>query len=583
MKEHEVPTHVQAEDRVLLWFTFPQIAAMMASCGLAYGVWRYAPVGPSEVRIGLAVAVGLVGIVGAVGKIGGRRLPLAAADLLKFRLMPRLYEGPAGELSRSEPPPSEEKAPNPLSLFAGRLRRRAAVLRRARRRSKHRGRGKETTRKKRKKTRGERRPFRPHAWFGKRRRRAAVRFRAAVRRRRAAMVVAALGVLALTAANLGTAEADEPPPGYEWDWVHEVEFRPLDPVRGRRVFVEDLAVYDDRAEVVLRAATAVDLRVRAYGGRSGLRPLFFGTARLARGERVDYTLPLSGERPSLEFSWVDSLGQAGTVTLRDGQLPRPLPPAENRLCSVRLEHVRATPHGLDGALSSTCTTTVRETFDLQTLGGHREETHAVVMEATVASISGTVTVAVSNGAGSGSSVADVAFVPGGETHFSVPVPSARAVRSVTVAVDLSASLEVALPPLTLLTHRQRRHDSYYETAWFTCPGRSETVERTVEIEHPDGKVTRHVVKVDVTVPSQSVSQSVAFHVFREEHVRAAAVERDPILLPAAESFEIGLTVGTDDPYEALVLPTQSEPPRAVHVPLTPGEIDVLFGMEFTLW
>ena len=24
MHEHEVPTHVQAEDRVLLWFTFPQ-------------------------------------------------------------------------------------------------------------------------------------------------------------------------------------------------------------------------------------------------------------------------------------------------------------------------------------------------------------------------------------------------------------------------------------------------------------------------------------------------------------------------------------------------------------------------------
>ena len=33
MREHEVPTHVQAEDRVLLWFTFPQVVAMVA-----YGV-----------------------------------------------------------------------------------------------------------------------------------------------------------------------------------------------------------------------------------------------------------------------------------------------------------------------------------------------------------------------------------------------------------------------------------------------------------------------------------------------------------------------------------------------------------------
>ena len=43
MREHEVPTHVQAEDRVLLWFTFPQIVAMTAVCALSYGAYRYAP------------------------------------------------------------------------------------------------------------------------------------------------------------------------------------------------------------------------------------------------------------------------------------------------------------------------------------------------------------------------------------------------------------------------------------------------------------------------------------------------------------------------------------------------------------
>ena len=54
MREHEVPTHVQAEDRVLLWFTFPQIVALTAVCALSYGAYRYAPVGPSEVRMGIA-------------------------------------------------------------------------------------------------------------------------------------------------------------------------------------------------------------------------------------------------------------------------------------------------------------------------------------------------------------------------------------------------------------------------------------------------------------------------------------------------------------------------------------------------
>ena len=53
MREHEVPTHVQAEDRVLLWFTFPQIVAITAVCAVSYGAYSYVP-GPSETRIALA-------------------------------------------------------------------------------------------------------------------------------------------------------------------------------------------------------------------------------------------------------------------------------------------------------------------------------------------------------------------------------------------------------------------------------------------------------------------------------------------------------------------------------------------------
>ena len=98
MREHEVPTHVQAEDRVLLGFTFPQVVAVVAVCALSYGAYRYAPIGPSEVRMALAVLFGLVGIVMVVGKIGGRRLPLVAADLLKYRLGARLYAGQIAQL-----------------------------------------------------------------------------------------------------------------------------------------------------------------------------------------------------------------------------------------------------------------------------------------------------------------------------------------------------------------------------------------------------------------------------------------------------------------------------------------------------
>ena len=75
MREHEVPTHVQTEDRVLLWFTFPQIVAITAVCALAYGAYSYAPVGSPQVRMALAVVLGLAGIAAVVGQIGGRRLP----------------------------------------------------------------------------------------------------------------------------------------------------------------------------------------------------------------------------------------------------------------------------------------------------------------------------------------------------------------------------------------------------------------------------------------------------------------------------------------------------------------------------
>ena len=123
MREHEVPTHVQTEDRVLLWFTFPQIVAITAVCALSYGAYRYAPVGPSEVRMALAVVLGLAGIVMIVGQIGGRRLPLVAADLLKFGLGSRRYAGPPAQLVRSEPPAQAQpvrSGPGPLRMMARR-------------------------------------------------------------------------------------------------------------------------------------------------------------------------------------------------------------------------------------------------------------------------------------------------------------------------------------------------------------------------------------------------------------------------------------------------------------------------------
>ena len=119
MREHEVPTHVQAEDKVLLWFTFPQIVAVVAVCALAYGAYRYFPFAyPRRSGWASPSCWVVLGIAAVVGKVGGRGLPLVAADLLKFRVGARLYAGSPAQLVISEPPPQPEARPDPLRLLA---------------------------------------------------------------------------------------------------------------------------------------------------------------------------------------------------------------------------------------------------------------------------------------------------------------------------------------------------------------------------------------------------------------------------------------------------------------------------------
>ena len=258
MREHEVPTHVQAEDRVLLWFTFPQIVAMTAVAALSYGLYHYAPVGPSGVRIALAALFALAGLALVAGRIGGRRLPVVAADLLRYAVGARRYAGPPSELARAEPPapasPSEPKG-DPLRLLARR------VLRRTRRASQKRKEGER---------RNGRLPFRRRT-AGKQpgsERRASPDERE--QRRgfwKSFLIAIALALVVLGVLPLAVALADSP--ADEGWFSEEIEFQPPPAVPGQRLFVEGLTVSGERAEVVLRAAADLDLVVRAYGGPGG--------------------------------------------------------------------------------------------------------------------------------------------------------------------------------------------------------------------------------------------------------------------------------------------------------------------------
>ena len=556
MREHEVPTHVQAEDRVLLWFTFPQIVALIAVCALSYGAYHYAP-GPSEGRMALAVLFGLFGIAMVVGKIGGRRLPMVAADLLKYRLGARLYAGSPAQMARSEPPAPVESGPGPLNLMARRGRRGARRMRVMARR------GLRRMRKNRSKRNG-RMPFRPHGWFGKRRgrnERKTVNVRPAAGREgnkkrsrswRSIMGAAALAVLVAAVPQPAAADGHETDEGASFP---EIEFEIPETVPGRRIFVEGLRVSGDTAAVTLRAATGLDLRVRAFGGPEGRALRFWGSARLEQGERIDYSLPLNGPVPSFTLSWEDELGQAGAVTFKEAQIPYPLPAVEGELCDLRVTSLGWTPTGIEGAVESECVTEIEEPVELQTVAGHADVTQTALMEAEVTAIVGTVTVA-----GSGSATS-VPFVLGGETLFSLPVATVEAIHSVTIGANLEAVLRIPVPPLTQLTHHPERTEYRTETVSLWRPGTTETVSETVTITHDDGTTTEHVVTATLSIPGETVNREVTLAIVHPEHVRAEVVERMPIAGSREESLAMASSVGVDDPFEVLALPEPEPEPE----------------------
>ena len=556
MREHEVPTHVQAEDRVLLGFTFPQVVAVIAVFALSYGAYRYAPVGPSEARMALAVLFGLVGVAMIVGKIGGRRLPLVAADLLKYRLGARRYAGQIAQLVRSEPPAPAQpvrSGPGPLSLMAKRA-----------------GSGLGRLRKNRKRRKGKERRNGRMRWFGKRRGKDGGNQQSRdhraetleTRRRKPRMGWLPVVALAVLAAAVMVPQAALADGHEEGGWSSdEIEFQPPEPVPGRRLFVEGLSVTGDRAAVTLRAATALDIRVRAYGGPEGASLRFWGSATLAQGERIDYSLPLHGPQPSFTVSWEDGLGQAGALTVNHEQIPYPLPAIDGELCDLRMTSLGWTPGAVSGVIESECEARVEELIELQTVAGHADVTETALMDAQVTAIAGSVAAA------TGASHVSVPFVPNGETRFRLGVPTGGAIHAVTVDVSLEASLRIPMPPLTQLTHHPARVQHVTKTVHLHRPGDSDSDSETATATCDDGATSSATATAYAYVPSATIAKRVTVEVLHPEHVKAETVERSPISASRDESLTLESGVGSDAPFEALVLPEpEPEDPPAEQEP-----------------
>ena len=515
MREHEVPTHVQAEDKVLLWFTFPQIVAVVAVCAVAYGAYHYLPFGPMAVRLAVGVLIGIVGIAMTVGKIGGRGLPLVAADLLKFNLGAGRYAGSPSQLALSEPPAPVEAKPDPLRLLAKKA---AGGLGKAVKAARKKGRA----------------PFRPHSWFGKRRpggSQGAKANRPTVNEAREKKpwykLLAVAAALAVAVAVIpATALADDPDdedPGWRLD---EIYFVPPDPVPGRRIYVERLAVSGDTAAVTLRAAHDLELRVRVYGGREGRTLKMGANTSLRSGEARSYNLTLNGPSPSFTLSWTDALGHSGAVSLKSHQIPYPLPTADGELCDLEVTSLEWTPGRVTGVVASECITETRQEVDLPVYGGHYSRNVPALLDASVDRITGTVNVA------AGSHRATASFTPNGETRFRLPVANRRAVHELEITADLTATLNVPLPPMLQTTHHPARTDVYTRRVTCRCGESSTTKTVRVYVHHP-------------------------------EHVRAVETQRAPVTRTRPESIALAAGVGADAPFESLhVPPPKPPPPRA---------------------
>ena len=608
MDEHEVPTHVQAEDRVLLWFTFPQIVALTAVAALAYGVYQVAPFGPEAVRVGLGLVFALVGIALIVGRVGGRRLPAVAADLLRFGFGPRRFQGPPVQLVRAQPPappvkgqPAQqgdepavgvtqpvaetpevaaETATQHAAARPGPIRRGARKLANLKRSPRPR-------------TRGERMPFKPRNWFRKRDRKQqpkreydearqtiareqrehrSISLHQVRDRRWPALLggAAALAVVAsVVVCTLPQAVADD---GEQESWTSdEIEFDPPPLIPGRRLFIERLTITDSAATVVLKAAANLEVEVRAFGGADGREPKFQREDTLGRGGRSSYLLPLDGPVPSFTFAWRDEHGQAGALSLAGDQLPFPLPTAEGELCDLQLVSLIWRADRIEGGVRSDCVTSLEEPVELETASGHVGLSQTALLKAHVTVVSGTLTVS------AGDRQANAGFVPDGETRFTLALPAENGILAVVLNAELTADLRVALPPLVQLTHHPRRVERRTETVTLTRPGTSQTVSETVTLTDSEGNTSSHTISATLSVPSAQVQKDVTLEIIHDEHVRAELVRRPDLTKTRSESLTLGSAIASDDAYRALVVP-QREPerPASVQTRLSQAELDELF-------
>ena len=264
---------------------------------------------------------------------------------------------------------------------------------------------------------------------------------------------------------------------------------------------------------------------------------------------------------------MDTLGQAGAVTMEGGQIPYPLPAFDGELCDLRVVSLGWTPGAVEGVVESECVTRIEHPVELQTVAGHASVTVTALMDAEVTGVAGTLTVA-------GGAQASATFTPNGETRFRLPVVAGAAVHNVIISASMEATLRIAMPPLTQLTHHPQRVEHVTKTVHLHRPGDSDYDSDTATAACEDGTTSSATATAYAYVPSATIARNVTVDVLHKEHVKAETVERAPVAKTRNESLSLASRVGSDDPFEVLVLP-EPEPvdPPAEQTPADGGLMD----------
>ena len=499
MHEHEVPTHVQAEDRVLLWFTFPQLIALAAVAALSYGIYHYAPIGSGTIRLLFGIGFAVTGIAMVAGKVGGRPLPAVLADLLRFSLGARQFAGLVSQLVRTEPPvppaTNEQSARRP-------------------------------------RTRGERMPRVPLGWFRKRDRKQrpkqeledakqSIRRESNGHRLRWPALVGAAGLaLALGIGSCTPSITPAQEPSSQPQLPEEIEFEPSPLVEGRRLYIERLTVTATDATVVLRAATDLDVSIQVFGGDDGRTLIASRSIELTQGERSTQQLVLDGEHPSFTFAWTDAYDQADAVTLAGEQLPHPLPQVEGELCDLKVTKLEWRPGKLSGDIKSDCAATIDEIADLQTVTGHVNISQKAVLTGNVQSVTGTIQV------GASGTTTSIPLVANGTQQFELAVGNEERTLDVSLSAKLEVELSIPLPPIVRLTYH---------------PARTEQHSQTVSSVDPES--------------GEAVSETVTFNVTHPAYIGAKVTQRSPQVRNRQEQLALGTSIAADAAYQPLAAQT----------------------------